>query len=87
MTEFLGKKLKVLFDVCKNSNIFVSFGKVESHNPDSLEFKINVKKCLRQLQMEKYFCVNDFDVYDKYQDKKDDFTNWLDNDISWSKHF
>ena len=76
-----------MFDICKETNIFVSFGKVRSHNPYSLEFNINIKKCLRQLQMEKYFCVNDFDVYDKYQDMKDDFANWLDNDISWSKHF
>ena len=78
---------EVLFDICQNTNIFISFGQVKrSIKSECLEFKNNLKRNPRQLEMERYFYENNLDVFDKYQDMKNDFANWLDRDISWSNN-
>ena len=75
---------EVLFDISQNTNIFISFGQVKRNiKSECLEFKNNLKSNPRQLDMERYFYENNFDVFDKYQDMKNDFANWLDRDISW----
>ena len=71
-----------LFQTCKKTKIFISFG-YGGYYYDN--FKKDIKNCPRQLEMEKFFCKQEFDVYNKYQDMKDDFADWLNKDSPWFK--
>ena len=74
--------MKFLFEVCKETNIYVSFGAIEEYFDDfeSAEYNNHIKKSRRQFEMEKYFCKQDFVVYDKYQKMKKEFSKWLNKD-------
>ena len=74
-----------LFEVCKKTNIYISFGYENDFFDDSQypEYKDYIKKSLRQLEMERYFCTQDFEVHDKYQCMKNEFFKWLNKDFSW----
>ena len=80
--------MKFLFEVCKKTNVCISFG-CQAQNvfldSDSSGYKMYMKKSVPQLEMERYFCEQDFDVYDKYQNMKNEFFQWLNNASPWFK--
>ena len=69
-----------LFETFKKTKIFISFGYGEF---DYFDFKNQIKESVRQLNMEKYFCKQDINLYDKYQDMKVNFADWLKKGSSW----
>ena len=79
--EQCGMSNKFLFETCKKTNVFISFGGIE-YSWKNLETVI--KSSPQQLEMEKYFCFQDFDVYNKYKNMKNEFTDWLNRkDDPW----
>ena len=78
--------MKFLFEVCKKTNVCISFG-CQAQNvfldSDSSGYKMYMKKSVPQLEMERYFCEQDFDVYDKYQNMKNEFFQWLNKASPW----
>ena len=63
---------KFLFETCKETNICISFGYQRF-----FESKSHIKKNPRQLEMEKFICKQDINVYEKYQNMKNEFCKWL----------
>ena len=73
--------MKYLFEVCKETNIYISFGSQEYFEDFELaEYNNHIKKSGRQFETEKYFCKQDFEVYNKYQNLKKEFSKWLNKD-------
>ena len=72
---------KFLFETCKETNICISFGNQEFF--EYSEDKSHIKKSPRQLEMEKYICEQDIDVYEKYQNTKNEFSKWLNKGSPW----
>ena len=64
-----------LFETCKETNVCISFGNQNYFKYS--EYKSHIKKIPRQLEMEKYICEQDIDVYEKYQNMKNEFSKWL----------
>ena len=67
---------KFLFETCKETNICISFF-------EHSEYKRIIKKSLQQLEIEKYICEQDLDVYEKYQNMKNEFSKWLNKGSPW----
>ena len=77
-----------LFEMCKERNIFVSFGPVPTFRYPKRQreysgFKADIMKSPRQLEIEIYFCEQDIEVYYKYQNMKNEFSKWLNQDSPW----
>ena len=74
--------------MCKERNIFVSFGPVPTFQYPKKQreysgFKADIMKSPRQLEIEIYFCEQDIEVYYKYQNMKNEFSKWLNQDSPW----
>ena len=69
-----------LFENCYKSNIFISFGQAPTK---CYETKTDIKKSLQHIAMERYFCQQDFAVYEKYQQMKGEFSTWLTKISPW----
>ena len=65
-----------LFQVIKNSNVYVNFGKIEI----AYDYKVGLilsdryKRNARQLSLEQYLLDHDISVFDKYQKMKAEFS-------------
>ena len=70
---------KFLFEMCKETNVCISFGSQKYF--EYSEYKNHIKKSPRQLEMETYICQQDIDVYEKYQNMKNEFSKWLNRDF------
>ena len=92
--HFLGKNFdhdiwnisnKLLFQIIKDSNIYINFGKVKI----GYDYKAGVvlsaqdKKQIKQLSLERYLLDHDVSVFNKYQKMKDEFSVWFNERSNW----
>ena len=74
-----------LFQVIKNSNVYVNFGKVRI----DYDYKVGLilsdkyKRNTRQSSMEQYLLDHDISVFDKYQKMKAEFAVWFEEKSNW----
>ena len=74
-----------LFQVIKNSNVYVNFGKIEI----AYDYKVGLilsdryKRNVRQLSLEQYLLDHDISVFDKYQKMKAEFSVWFEEKSNW----
>ena len=96
--HFLGKWFKhdiwnisnqLLFDIIKESNIYINFGKVKI----AYDYKVGAilsakdKNQKRQLSLEQYLLDHDMSVFNKYQKMKEHFYIWFKERSNWHSFY
>ena len=92
--HFLGKNFEhdiwnisneLLFQIIKDSNIFINFGKIKIAYDSKIGMVLSAKdkNQKRQLSLEQYLLDHDMSVFNKYQKMKDDFYIWFKERSNW----
>ena len=76
---------KLLFQIIKESNVYINFGKIKiSYDyKDGLVLSAKKKNQKRQLSLEQYLLDHDMSVFNKYQKMKAEFFLWFKERSNW----
>ena len=76
---------ELLFQIIKDSNIFINFGKIKIAYDSKIGMVLSAKdkNQKRQLSLEQYLLDHDMSVFNKYQKMKAEFSIWFKERSNW----